>query len=114
VRATKKSRVPGRAAQVLVRFTGVEAAALEKLGVKFFTPLKKTTRDDFIEMTALRLVGFALRDVDRSVATWRAFLDYCHAEGFTEAHQKREVQNRQIETAWATSRAAKELRAARR
>ena len=63
-------------------------------------------------MSVHRIVGLALRDIERTRVTWTAFTKYCEAEDFN-GQARWELLDRQIEQAWATSTAAKALRGAR-
>jgi hypothetical protein len=114
VKAGRKPKLRGRKMQIVVEFSGAEAAALARLGRKFFgCRHPHAGKGDLVNATAHRLLLLALRDVDRSVATWETFLNYCVAEGFTENAQKVALLHRQMESAWAASPAARELLAQR-
>lgn len=96
--------------QIVVEFSGAEAAALASLGKRFFgSNHPHAAKGDLVNATAHRLLLLALRDVDRTVATWETFLNYCVAEGFTEQPQKLALLHRQIEHAWAASPSARQM-----
>lgn len=113
---TKKAAAPalrGRRTLVLVRFSGVQAEALARLGRAFFgvgAP-EGANRAGFIEAAALRVLSLALREPDRTVENWRAFLRYADAEGFKDAPLKAGLQDGQIAQAWDRSPAAKQVSA---
>lgn len=114
MKALRKNKLRGRKMQVIVEFSGVEAAALAGLGRRFFgCGHPNAAKVDLVNAAAHRLLLLSLRDVDRSVETWRTFLNYCEAEGFTDAPQKVALLHRQIGYAWSASRTARQMLARR-
>ena len=110
MKAVRKSKLRGRKMQIVVQFSAVEMAALSRLGKRFFgSGHPDAPKGDLVNAAVHRLLLLSLRDVDRSVETWSAFLRYCEAEGFTEPPQKLALLHRQIEQAWAASSAAREM-----
>jgi hypothetical protein len=103
----------GQSACVSVVFSGVEAAALDTLAKHFLNPVAQRRTLAAKKFTVKRLVCFALRDIDHTLARWETFRRYAGAEGFDGPAEKWELLNRQIEQAWATSPKAKALRGAR-
>lgn len=98
----------GRAVALPVYFSGVQSAALSELARHFLNrPGRRPSQKAFVVQ---RLVSFALRDIQHTRAVWDAFLRYCEAEGFPGPEEKLILLDRQIELAWATSKAARELR----
>src|SRR5688500_18188538 len=111
---TKTRNRRQRAIVLTLRFTGVQADKLAKIGATYWgwqnRGMRKAVQQAFV---VERLVTFALRDVDRTLATYGAFIAYCESEGFRGLPARRELLDRQIEQAWARSRAAKQLRGVR-
>ena len=104
----KRPVLRGRKVCLAVVFSSVQSAALGELARNVTLGHRRGALDK--KFVVQRLVSFALRDIQHTRAVWDAFRNYCEAEGFSGPSERQVLLDRQIELAWATSPAARELR----